>query len=125
LHHTKPLFELIKKDRKWSWGEGKQQAFDEIKNQVMSSPILRFADDSKPFCIEADSSNFATGTVLSQRSADDLKGHLITFCSKSLNVVEWNYDIYDKEMLAVMRALEEWRHFPGRGTAQGRDLDRS
>jgi hypothetical protein len=42
---------------------------------------------------------------------DDLKWHLITFYLKSLNTVEWNYDIYDKEMLVVMRALEEWRHF--------------
>lgn len=42
---------------------------------------------------------------------DDLKWHPITFYSKSLNAVKWNYKIHDKEMLAVMRVLEEWRHF--------------
>lgn len=110
-HHAKPLFELTKKDRKWSWEEGEQQAFDEIKDWVTSSPILCFADDSKPFRIEADSSDFATGAVLSQQSDDDLKWHPITFYSKSLNAVERNYDIHDKEMLAVMRSLKEWRHF--------------
>jgi RNase H-like domain found in reverse transcriptase len=110
-HHAKPLFKLTKKDQKWSWEEEQQQAFNEIKDQVMSSPILHFADDSKPFRIEADSSNFATGMVLSQQSDDDLKWHLNAFYLKSLNAVERNYNIHDKEMLAVMRLLEEWRHF--------------
>ena len=111
LHHAKPLFELTKKDCKWSWGEDKQQAFDEIKCHITSSPILHFADDSKPFRVEADSSNFATGAVLSQQSLDDLKWHPIAFYSKSLNAVKQNYKIHDKEMLAIMRLLEEWRHF--------------
>ena len=60
-HHAKPLFELMKKDHKWSWGEDEQQAFDKIKHCITSSPILCFTDDSKPFYIEADSLNFATG----------------------------------------------------------------
>jgi hypothetical protein len=110
-HHVKPLFELTKKDQKWNWGEAEQLAFDEIKTQVTSSPILRFADDSKAFQVEADSSNFTTGTVLSQQSSDDLKWHPIAFYLKSLNAVERNYEIHDKEMLAVMRSLKEWRHF--------------
>jgi RNase H-like domain found in reverse transcriptase/Reverse transcriptase (RNA-dependent DNA polymerase)/Integrase zinc binding domain/Chromo (CHRromatin Organisation MOdifier) domain/Retroviral aspartyl protease len=110
-HHARPLFELTKKDQKWSWGEDEQRAFDEIKTRVTSSPILRFADDSKAFRVEADSSDFATGAVLSQQSVDDLRWHPIAYYSKSLNAVERNYDIHDKEMLAVMRALEEWRHF--------------
>jgi RNase H-like domain found in reverse transcriptase len=85
---VKPLFELTKKDQKWSWGEEQQRAFNEIKDQVTSSPILCFADDSKPFRIKADSSDFATGAVLSQQLDNDLKWHLIAFYSKSLNAVE-------------------------------------
>jgi hypothetical protein len=61
--------------------------------------------------IEADNSDYATGEVLSQQSSDNLKWHPIAFYSKSLNAVKCNYDIHDKEMLAVMRALEEWWHF--------------
>jgi RNase H-like domain found in reverse transcriptase len=110
-HNMKPLFKLTKKDQKWSWGEEEQQAFDEIKDRVTSSLILYFTDDSKPFCIEADSSDFATGMVLLQQSDDDLKWHLIAFYSKSLNAIERNYNIHNKEMLAVMRLLKEWRHF--------------
>ena len=108
LHHTKPLFELTKNDHKWSWGKDEQQAFDEIKYCVTSSSILHSADDSKPFCIEADSSNFATGAVLSQQSSDDLKWHPITFYLKLLNAVKQNYKTHDKEMLAIMRSLEKW-----------------
>jgi hypothetical protein len=72
---------------------------------------LHFADNSKAFRIEADSSDYATSRVLSQQSLDDLKWHPIAFYSKSLNAIECNYDIHDKEMLVVMRALEEWWHF--------------
>ena len=61
--------------------------------------------------MEADSSNFATGMVLSQQSSEDLKWHPIAFYSKSLNAVKQNYEIHNKEMLAVMRSLKEWRHF--------------
>src|SRR5271155_1136034 len=73
--------------------------------------MLALPDNSKPFWIKADSSDFATGAVLSQQSAKDEKWHFITFLFKSLSPVEWNYDIHDKEMLAVIRALEEWQHF--------------
>jgi len=67
--------------------------------------------DSEPFWVEADSSDFATGAVLSQQSTTDGKWHPIVFYSKSLSSVERNYEIHDKKMLAIIRALEEWRHF--------------
>ena len=78
---------------------------------VTSAPILTFADDLHPFCVEAHSSDFVTGTVLSQQSQEDQKWHPVAFYSKSLSAVERNYEIHDKEMLAIMCALEEWRHF--------------
>jgi len=52
-----------------------------------------------------------TGAILSQQSPEDNKWHPIAFLSKSLSLVEWNYEIHNKEMLAIVRALEEWRHF--------------
>jgi len=63
------------------------------------------------FRIEVDSSDFATGAVLSQQSMTDGKWHPIVFYNKSLSFVERNYEIHDKEMLAIIHALEEWRHF--------------
>ena len=52
--------------------------------------------------LSADSSNFATGAVLSQESTIDSKWHLVAFLSKSLSEVERNYEIHDKEMLAII-----------------------
>jgi len=67
--------------------------------------------ESDLFWIKADSSDFATRAVLSQQSTTDRKWHPVAFYSKSLSSVERNYKVHDKEMLAIIRALEEWRYF--------------
>ena len=61
-----------------------------------------FPDDTQPFQLEADSSDFTTGVVLSQQSPVDNEWHPIAYYSKSLNAVEHNYEIHDKEMLAII-----------------------
>jgi len=71
---------------------------------VITTPVLISPQDSEPFCIEADSSNFATDAILSQQSTADIY-------SKFLFLVKRNYKIHDKEILAIICTLEEWRHF--------------
>jgi len=110
-HLARPLFDLTWKDTEWRWGAEEQSAFDSLKEQITTALILALPDNSRPFWIEADSSDFATGAVLSQQSPEDNKWHPVAFLSKSLSPVERNYEIHDKEMLAIVRALEEWRHF--------------
>ncbi len=107
-----PLHVLTHKLKDWSWGAAKQQAFDVLKSAVTSTPTLAFPSKSSPFCfcLECDASNFATGAVLSQQQEDGLF-HPIGFMSKSFSDTEQNYQIHDREMLAIMCALEEWRHF--------------
>ena len=78
---------------------------------VTTAPVLALAQDLEPFRIEADSSDFASGAILSQRLPREEKWQPVAFYSKSLSPVEWNYEIHDKEMLAIIYALEEWRHF--------------
>jgi hypothetical protein len=68
-------------------------------------------NSAEPFRVKADSYDYATSGILSQLSKEDRKWHLVAFLSKSLNSVEWNYEIHDKEMLAIIWALEEWQHF--------------
>ena len=80
-------------------------------NLQLPLQILALLDNSRSYRVEADSSNFATRAVLSQQDPEDKKWHPIAFLSKSLSLVEWNYEIHDKEMLAIVQALEEWRHF--------------
>jgi len=60
--------------------------------------------------VEADTSNYATGEVLSMKCSDEL-WKPVTCISKSLSDTEQNYKIYNKEILAVVRCLEVWRHF--------------
>ena len=78
---------------------------------MTSQPVLISSDDNLPFYVEADSSDFATGAVLPQQFKEDGKWHPIVFYSKSLNAVECNYEIHDKEMLAIIHSFEEWHHF--------------
>ena len=98
------LFDLTKKDVRWRWGVSEQASFNELKELITSMPVLVFPDDSLPYHIEANSSDAATGAVLSQQTSleNDGKWHPIAFFSKSLSPVEWNYEIHDKEMLAII-----------------------
>jgi len=78
---------------------------------VTTALVLMSPQDSEPFWVEVDSLDFATGVVLSQQSTTDRKWHPVAFYSKSLSSMERNYEIYDKEILAIIHALEEWKHF--------------
>jgi len=77
---------------------------------VTTALILASPQDLEPFRIEADSSDFASRAVLSQQLPGEEKWHPVAFYSKSLSLVEQNYEIHDKEMLTIIRALEEWRY---------------
>ena len=81
-----------------------------MKTVFTNQPLLVAPDLDKEFRVEADASNFATGGVLSIRCEDN-KWRPIVYISKSLNETERNYEIHDKEMLAIIRCLEAWRHF--------------
>jgi len=78
---------------------------------VTTAPVLVSLKDLEPFCIEANSFDFASRAVLSQRLPREKKWRFVAFYSKSLSLVEQNYEIHDKEMLAIIHTLEEWRHF--------------
>jgi len=108
---ARPLFNLTRSKQVWTWSRKEQAAFEDLRTAVTTAPVLVSPQESDPFQIKADSSDFATGAVLSQQSTMDGKWHPVVFYSKSLSSVEQNYEIYDKEMLAIIRALEEWRHF--------------
>ena len=113
--HAHPLFDLTRNDVKLHWTAEEQSAFDALKSVVTSAPVLASLDNSHLFCIEADSSNFkfATGAVLSQQFLKTEKWHPMASLSKSLSPVEWNYEIHDKEMLVIIRAMEELEAVPG------------
>jgi len=104
---ARPLFDLTCSEQVWTWSGKEQATFKDLKTAVTTAPVLVSPQKSDPFRIEADSSDFVTGAVLSQQSTTDRKWHSVAFYSKSLSSVEQNYKIHDKEMLAIIRALEE------------------
>ena len=67
-------------------------------------------DSSKPFVLEMDASLFASGAVLWQQDSNG-DWHPCAYLSKSFNDTECNYDIWDRELLAVIRALTKWQHY--------------
>jgi hypothetical protein len=78
-HHAQPLFDLTRKEQKWKCDSPEASAFRKLKELVTSAPILITPADDQPFRIEADSSDFATGAVLSQLSTEDGKWHPVVF----------------------------------------------
>ena len=74
------------------------------------APVLRISNDENPFKLSTDASNFATGAVLLQKDMQTNLWHPVAFFFKSLDVYERNYEIYNKELLAVIWGLEEYRY---------------
>jgi len=107
---ARPMNVLTRKDVKWRWEEEQQKVFDELKRVFTTKPVLAAPDLDKEFRVEADASNYATGRVLSMKGSDKL-WRPVAFISKSLSDTKRNYEIHDKEMLAVVRCLEAWRYF--------------
>jgi len=84
--------------------------FGKLKAVFTTEPILAIPDIDREIRVEVDASDYATGGVLSTKYKDR-KWRPVAFISKSLNVMEQNYEIHDKEMLAVIRYLEAWKHY--------------
>jgi RNase H-like domain found in reverse transcriptase/Reverse transcriptase (RNA-dependent DNA polymerase) len=105
-----PLNDLTKKGTSWHWDLPQQHAFDLLKKSFTKAPVLIQPDPHAPFRLECDASKSACGAVLSQVGEDGL-WHPVTFMSKSFIEAERNYDICDRELLAIIKALEEWRHY--------------
>ena len=99
------LHDLVKKDKKWEWAEKEERAFGELKRRFTEEPVLAAPDLDKKMQMEVDVSDYATGGVLLMECEDKL-WRLVAFLSKSLNEMERNYEIHDKEMLAIIRGLE-------------------
>ena len=106
---ARPLHNLVKKDKKWEWTEKEEKAFQELKEQFTKKLVLVAPDIDKKMRMEVDASDYVMGGVLSMECKDGL-WKPVAFLSKLLNEMKRNYEIHDKEMLAIVRGLEAWRH---------------
>jgi len=106
---ARPLTELTKKTAgKWSWNQEAEAAFKELKERFTTAPILAHFDAQRAVIIETDASDFAIGAVLSQRDEEG-RLHPVAFHSRKFTPAEINYEIHDKELLAVVDAFKHWR----------------
>jgi len=83
--------------------------FRELKERFTKELMLAAPDLDKKMRMEVDASDYVIGRILSME-CEDSKWRPVAFLSKSLNETERNYEIHDKEMLAIIRWLENWRH---------------
>ncbi|SJL18801.1 uncharacterized protein ARMOST_22402 [Armillaria ostoyae] len=102
---VRPMTRLTGKEV-WTWGTAQQLAFQQLKSRFAIDVIFRIPTGKGQFRVEADASEGAIGAVLSQEQ--DGKWRPVAFLSKALTITERNYEIYDKELLAIMLALDEW-----------------
>ena len=98
---AKPLNDLLKKDKKFEWTNDCQTAFDNLKKCFTEEPVLMMPDQTRPFQIETDASKYATGAILTQLNENGDR-HPISIISKTLSPAERNYEIYDRELLAII-----------------------
>jgi hypothetical protein len=91
------------------WAEEHQRAFQDLKQALVTAPVIHPPDLQQPFTVTTDASGFAVGAVLSQGEHPDLR--TIAYESRKMSSAERNYPVHDKEMLAVMYALKKWRHY--------------
>ena len=106
---ARPLHNMVKKDKRWEWTKKQEEVFKELKKRFTEEPVLAASDIDKKMRMEVDASDYVTEGILSMECGDGL-WRPVAFLSKSLNETERNYEIYDKEMLAIIRGLEAWRH---------------
>ena len=111
-HIAKPLTALtlaINKGKPLPWTPNgpEDSAFKQLKQAFASMPVLRHFDPNLETWLETDASDFVVAAILSQRGPDGVL-HPVAYMSKTMSPAECNYEIYDKELLAIVRAFEEW-----------------
>jgi len=107
-----PLNSLTQRTKPFRWTQKAQESFDPLdalKRAFTTSPILKHVDPARPFVLETDSSDLAIGAVLSQYHDNTL--HPVAFFSRKLTAAEINYEIHDKELLAIVASFAQSRQY--------------
>ncbi|KAL7291593.1 hypothetical protein TKK_0014634 [Trichogramma kaykai] len=106
---AKPLFKLLQKDTPFIWNEKAQKAFDTLKTCLTTTPVLAFPKLDEPYNITTDASGYAVGGVLSQ--GEPGKDRPIAYTSRALRGPELNYEVYEKEALAIIHSVEQFHSY--------------
>lgn len=104
-----PLTELAKKTVEWKWGPAEQASFTKLKAALTSPPVLLVPDQPLPFQVHTDTSGLGSVRVLSQDHGAGQQP--VAYGSQKFSPAERNYSTHEQEMLAIMHALKEWKHY--------------
>jgi len=105
------LIHLTRKDTLFTWGPDHTKVFETLKTAFTQAPILVHFNPDDPIVVETDASDYAIAVIISQISPNDGNIHLIAFYSCSMQPAELNYEIYDKELLAIFEAFRQWCNY--------------
>ena len=105
---AEPLTRLTKKDEPLVWEAEQQLAFERMVTGFTTAPVLQHFDHDGEVIIETDASDDVSAGVVSHYDDDGVL-HLVAYLSKKHLPADCNYDIYDKELMAIIKVLEEWR----------------
>lgn len=102
---SKPLTDLLKKNTIFVWTPATKASFQTLKKALLTAPVLAMPNFDEPFTIETDASAKGIGVILPQQ------GHPIAYVSKALGVKAQGLSTYEKEYLAIIMAVDHWRHY--------------
>lgn len=107
---TRPLNLLLRKNATWRWATPQQEAFDVLKTTLSSNPVTSLAQADKPFILTTDASKHVAAAILTQPDVDGGE-RVIAYWSKTFKGAEANYSVTEKECLAVVHAIDHFRHY--------------
>jgi len=120
---TWPLLELTRKTEAWHWNKPQHKAFEKLKSKMCAAPVLKQPNFKKKFYLQTDASAYGIGAILSQEGDTPTTStlskcqkpvlHPVTYYSATFIPAEWNYNIYKRELLAVIKALTHWWPYLG------------
>jgi RNase H-like domain found in reverse transcriptase/Integrase zinc binding domain/Chromo (CHRromatin Organisation MOdifier) domain len=112
---AKPLLLLTHNTTPWHWSDEQQKAFEQLRDLMCQQPVLKQPDFTKPFAVFTDASAYGVGAILSQEGGPNTqnrtKYHPVAYYSATFTETERNYDVYDRELLAIMKAITHWRPY--------------
>ena len=106
---VRPLTELMRAGVEWKWSTSQHQSFNRLKLALTIAPILRLPDFERQFVVTADTSDAAVGAILEQDFGNGLQP--VAFASRKLNGAEMRYSAYEQELLGIVWALAQWKHY--------------
>ena len=106
---ARPLTKLTRAGVEWEWSTSQHQAFNRLKLALTTAPVLKLPDFDRQFVVTTDASDAAVGAILEQDFGNGLQP--VAFASRKLNGAEMRYSAYERELLGIVWALAQWKHY--------------